>query len=345
MPAEPRRYRGLIIGLGNVARTAHLPGFRRGPSPLDRLDIVGAVDASVPAGQVVDGLEVVPSRAAIDRFGPIDFVDICTPTATHLELTLWALEQGYHVLCEKPVAIAADDARTIAEAARRAGRVVMPCHQYRFNPAWRQVRAWLDGGAIGHWSLAEFTVYRLHADRGADPTPVPWRATRAGGLGGVLLDHGTHLIYEVLDVAGPPGAIQGWTTRLRHADYDVEDTAHLVMRYPDRLAVLFLTWAAHHRETRIRFVGDRGTISWAGGRLLLAADGAVESLDFTAQLDKASYRHWFADLFTDFAHRLDTGDGDGPLEDIERVATVLEAGYGRSRLRHRVRARARGAAA
>lgn len=326
MPADRRRYRGVVIGLGSVARTAHLPGFLRGPSPRDRIEIVGAVEAS-PSGGAVDGLEVVTDRADIDRFGPIDFVDICTPTATHLELTLWALDRGYHVICEKPVAIRRRDARRIAARARQASRIVMPCHQYRFNPAWRQVRRWLDEGAIGAWSLAEFTVYRLQADRGADATPVPWRATRAGGLGGVLLDHGTHLIYELLDVAGPPAEVQGWTTRVRHADYDVEDTAQLVMRYPDRLAVLFLTWAAHHRETRIRFVGERGTISWEGGLLRLATGDRHESLDFSIQLDKASYRDWFADLFVDFVDRIDRNDAAGPLADLQRVASILEAGY------------------
>lgn len=331
MSPEPRRYRGVIIGFGNVARTAHLPGFLRGPDPASRIHIVGAVDAAAvnaarPSG-FIDGIPVVADLAAIDDLGPIDFVDICTPTATHVELTLWALERGYHVICEKPVAIRAADAKQIADAAQRAGRVVVPCHQYRFNPAWRQVKRWLDDGAIGAWSLAEFQVYRLQADRGASTEGLPWRASRLASQGGVLLDHGTHLIYKILDVAGPPSAIRAWTTRVRHHDYEVEDTAQLILSFPDRLAVLFLTWAARHRETRIRFVGTAGTITWEGGVLELVRGGQVERMDFTAQLDKASYRHWFADLFQEFVTALDTGHGNRFLDDILQVAAVLEAGY------------------
>ena len=325
MPPETAPYRGVIIGLGNVARTAHLPGMRRTPSPGTRLQIVGAVDPN--PGVELPGLSVVSTLADIEAFGPIDFVDICTQPASHVDLVLWAVERGLHVICEKPVAIRGADARRITDAARRGRRVVMPCHQYRFNPAWHQVRQWLDQGAIGHWSLAEFQVYRLQADRGLDPASVPWRGRRRDSLGGVLLDHGTHLIYQLLDVAGAPTSVRGWTTTLRHLEYDVEDTAQLVFAFPDRLATVFLTWAARHRETRLRFVGDQGTITWEGGQLQLVAKGTTETLDFSSALDKSAYQYWFADLFEAFVSALDQHAGDGFLDDIGQVAAVLEAAY------------------
>src|SRR5256884_4413104 len=46
----------------------------------------------------------------------------------------------------------------------------------------------------------------------------------AAGRGGVLLDHGTHLVYQLLDIAGMPASVSAWTGRLRHARYEVEDT-------------------------------------------------------------------------------------------------------------------------
>jgi len=238
-----------------------------------------------------------------------------------------ALSQGYHVLCEKPVAVTRAEAATLATAARRAGRVVMPCHQYRYNPVWQRVKRWLDEGVIGRWHLAEFHVYRLKADQGADTSAVPWRGRRADGRGGVLLDHGTHLIYELLDVAGPPSAVRTWTGRLQHGDYDVEDTAQLLFEYPNRLAVMFLTWAARIRETGIRFIGDKGSISWSGGVLTLEVGGREESFDYSAELDKASYANWFAGLFGEFAATMDAADGARHLNDIAQVAAVLESAY------------------
>jgi predicted dehydrogenase len=319
-------YRGIVVGLGGIARSAHLPAFQGDPGVASRLRIVGIMDES-PDATPVDGIPLVRSREQLADLGPIDFVDVCTPTASHLDLSLWGLSRGYHVLCEKPVATTRAEAAELAAAAGRAGRVVVPCHQYRFNPVWRRVRRWLDDGLIGRWYLAEFRVYRVAADPGVDRASVPWRGQRATGRGGVVLDHGTHLIYELLDVAGPPSSVRAWTGRLRHGEYDVEDTAQLLFEYPDRMATMLLTWAARRRENEIRFIGERGSITWSGGLLTLERDGHVESFDHTAELDKASYAKWFAGLFQDFAVAMDSGDCTRHVADIAQVAAVLEAAY------------------
>ena len=322
-PASPeRRFRGALIGLGGIAHQSHLPALRLPAA--SRLEIVAAVD-SAPGVVPLPGIPLFSDLSGLAGLD-VDFVDICTPTASHLELTLRALDQGLHVLCEKPVALSPEEAERIRCAARAANRVVMPCHQYRFNPVWRKVRRWLEEDAIGPWYLAEFDVYRLMADPGAGRSDAPWRGRAAEARGGVLLDHGTHLIYQLLDVAGPPSSVRGWAGRLRHAAYDVEDTAHLLLEFPGRLAKMFLTWAAHHRENRIRFIGPRGTIAWTGGQLTLEQDGTTETLDHSAELRKEAYAAWFADLFGAFARAMDAVDHE-PLNDIARVADVLEAAY------------------
>jgi predicted dehydrogenase len=299
---------------------AHLPAFQQ---LADRLQIVAAVDPD-PAARALDGVPLLRDRAMLDDFGPIDFVDICTPTTSHLPLALWALDAGYHVVCEKPVALDVGQARVLGDAARRAGRVVVPCHQYRFNPAWLQMGAWLRSGAIGRWHLAELSVYRQAADPGS-ARGAPWRTM--GGEGGILLDHGTHLLYSIVDLAGIPSHVRCWTGRLRHHTYAVEDTVQLTLEYPDRLATLFLTWAATHRENRVRFIGDEGVIDWQGGILRLERGGHVESHDFSVQLDKQSYAGWFAALFATFADAIDRGAAPEALADVTRVASVLEAAF------------------
>lgn len=316
-------YRGALLGLGGVARQSHLPAFQQVTDPAHRLRLVATVDSQA-AG--LRGLPHFPDRRMLAGF-PINFVDICTPTATHVDLTLWALASGYNVLCEKPVALTSEDVARIRTAAG-TDRVVMPCHQYRFNPAWIQLRRWLEEGAIGAWHLAEFQVYRLAADAGAGSPSDPWRGRRSQAGGGILLDHGTHLIYQLLDVAGVPRSVQAWTGRLRHREYDVEDSAHLVLEYDGRLATFFLTWAGDRRETRIRFIGSEGSIEWSGGRLTLAGRHGPLELDFTPELDKANYYRWFARLFQEFGERIARRDGQPPLEDIARVTRVLESAYG-----------------
>ena len=336
MPRAPEaRYRGVIFGAGGVARRAHLPAFLDDPRVRARIKIVGVVDAAedVPP---IEGVPLLRTTDALASLGPVDFVDVCTPTATHLDLVLWALEHGYHVLCEKPVALDAAAAGRIARAATAAGRVIVPCHQYRFNPAWQQVKEWLCAGRIGRWHMAEIEVHRAAADAGFHTGGVPWRGTFREAHGGVLLDHGTHLIYQLRDVAGAPRAVSAWIGQLLHHDYDVEDTAHLLLEFPDRVATVLLTWAGRGRENRMRFTGPQGIIEWVGSELRLDADDATERLDVTAQLDKAAYPGWFARLFLDFAAALDAGAAPHALEDIAAVASVLEAAYAAARSGARV---------
>jgi len=98
---------------------------------------------------------------------------------------------------------------------------------------------------------------------------------------------------------------------------------------------MFFTWAARSRENRIRFVGDAGSIEWAGGELRLERGGQVERHDFSAELEKTAYHRWFACLFEAFVAALDRGDaataGRPFLEDIRGVAGVVEDAYAAAR--------------
>jgi UDP-N-acetylglucosamine 3-dehydrogenase len=318
----PGPLRGVIVGLGAVARAAHLPAYRD-PRVADRLEIVAAIDP-VRLASPDPGLPIFDRREALAGVGRLDFLDICTPPAAHLELAIWALERGLHVICEKPVAVTQAEAQRLGDAARAADRVVMACHQHRHSPAWSTLRGWITSGKIGHFHLAEIRVHRPRADPGIAAAAVPWRGRAVESRGGVLLDHGPHVLAELLTIAGPPLTVRAWTGRLLHRDYDVEDTAHVLLGWADRSAAISLTWAAQHRATEARFVGDRGTITWLDGTLRCDAEGRAEIVDVTRAIDKAAYPGWFAELFLDFVTAIDAGDIDGPLDEIEAVAELLE---------------------
>jgi predicted dehydrogenase len=327
-----RPYRGALLGLGDIARYGHLPAFLEDPLLRRRVRIVAGVDKTPKGAEEDDplrhaGIPRLTSREELVTLGELDFVDICTPTSAHLELALWALGRGYHVLCEKPVALDAAEARLLADASRRAGRLLVPCHQYRFNPVWQQITAWLQDDVIGRWHLAELAVYRPRADPGIQRGGLPWRGRRTESRGGVLVDHGTHWLYLLLELAGPPAAVQAWSGRLAHPAYDVEDTVQLSLEYHGRLVTLFLTWAGGSRESRVRFIGERGTIEWVGGELRLETRALSQRLDLSTQLAKSAYPGWFAQLFQSFVAALDAG-GPAPFEgEVARVAELIETIY------------------
>src|SRR3989440_5614072 len=96
------------------------------------------------------GIEHVESdwRALVER-DDVDLVSIVTPVVTHCEMTLAALHRGKAVLCEKPMAMNADEARRMTERAQEAGVLALIDHELRFLPGRLKMLELLHGGEIG----------------------------------------------------------------------------------------------------------------------------------------------------------------------------------------------------
>src|SRR3989304_3609386 len=120
--------RGAIVGLGNVAVHAHLPGW----AGRDDVEIVAATDADrarraeleapPPAARRDD-----PAHDLLARERP-DFLDICTPPGTHAALIQGALRRGAHVLCEKPLVASLEELGPVRRLASGTGRGPRPAH-------------------------------------------------------------------------------------------------------------------------------------------------------------------------------------------------------------------------
>ena len=83
--------------------------------------------------------------------GRIDFVDITTPLLRpRRDRHHAALDRGLHELCEKPLTTTTAEARALLDHARRAKRVLFPCHNYKHAPVIKTVRGILDAGTIGN---------------------------------------------------------------------------------------------------------------------------------------------------------------------------------------------------
>ncbi|MBM6593165.1 Gfo/Idh/MocA family protein [Microvirga pudoricolor] len=79
----------------------------------------------------------------------IDAIYNPLPNHLHADLTIWALEAGKHVLCEKPIALDASEARAIEAAQTRTGLLVAEAFMVRFHPQWRKVREIVESGRVG----------------------------------------------------------------------------------------------------------------------------------------------------------------------------------------------------
>lgn len=137
----------------------------------------------------------------------IDIVDIVTPTDSHAEIALAALQNGKHVICEKPLALNVKQAQAMFTAAQKAKVVHMVCHNYRRVPAIALAKKMISEGALGR--IFHYRA-RYAQDRLIDPDfPLDWRLQKETSGSGVhadinshIIDLGRHLVGEFQEVCG-----------------------------------------------------------------------------------------------------------------------------------------------
>ena len=268
----------------------------------------------------------------------IDIVDIATPNNTHPEIAIAALEAGKHVICEKPLARSPEEARTMYEAARKAGVVNMVAFNYRRTPAVALARKLIDEGAIG--DILNFRGTYLQ-DWSADPnSPLSWRFQKMiagsgalGDIGSHVLDLARYLVGEVVAVNAvlqtyiPERPIQsGAVDQLAAAEkrsgvptaaVDVDDEVMALLRFANgAVGSLEATRNAYGRNNFLTFEihGRMGSIHFNYERrdelqVFLASDPA----------DRRGFRR----IYTGPAHPY--GDGLWPIP-------ALGIGYGETKI-------------
>jgi predicted dehydrogenase len=137
-----------IVGAG-FARTTQIPGFQN----CQGARVVAITSRHRERAESVAtefGIEHVTDdwKELVAR-DDVDLVSVVTPPATHLEITLAALDRGKAVLCEKPMALDAAEAKRMTDRAREAGVLALIDHELRFLNSRRKMRAMLHSGAIG----------------------------------------------------------------------------------------------------------------------------------------------------------------------------------------------------
>ncbi|GAB5405272.1 MAG: Gfo/Idh/MocA family oxidoreductase [Aureliella sp.] len=140
--------RGVAIGAGYFSHF-HYDAWTR----IDGAEIVALCDrefakATEVAGQFAIARVFDDYRRMLDEVQP-DFVDIITRPDTHLEIVGEAVERGIPIICQKPLAPTADEARKIVEVADRAGVPLMVHENFRFQPWYRFIKQVFDSGRIG----------------------------------------------------------------------------------------------------------------------------------------------------------------------------------------------------
>jgi predicted dehydrogenase len=265
MSDSEKRLRVGVIGLG-IGRT-HIEGWRQHP----QVDVVAIADADAARLQAVgDKFDIAARYASAEAMlaeGRLDAVSVCTPNKFHKELTLAALDAGCHVLCEKPMAMNAEEGRGMLTAAKRTGRRLMINFSFRFSAASRGLKAQVESGMFGEFYFGRTAWHR----RRGMPGFGGWFGTKALSGGGPLIDLGVHRLDLALWLMGYPKP--AWVLGSTHDPiardlaaksnkaFDVEDLAAALIRFENGATlILEASWAANIQEAELmetRLLGTR----------------------------------------------------------------------------------------
>lgn len=253
-----------IVGLGFIS-AAHLDGY-----------------AKRPEVEVVAFCDIIPERAekAAAKYGTanakvyteykkmfaeekLDAVSVCTENCLHAEITIAALNAGFHVFCEKPMAVTGAEADAMVAAAKKNGKKLSVGYQMRFSHESQLLRSEVVNGRLGKIYYAEATTLRR---RGVPTWGVFLNKAKQGG--GPLIDIGTHLVdltlWTMNDYSPVVSAIGrtydeliplGGFNNGGHWDIDkfeVEDSAYgTVTLASGAMLVVKTAWAVNNKEMNL----------------------------------------------------------------------------------------------
>ncbi|SFE74684.1 Predicted dehydrogenase [Paenibacillus catalpae] len=180
-----------IIGCGAIAFGKHLPNL----SKQKAVAITAFADiVTEKARQAAEKFGTTDAKVYSDyrellADSSIDVVHVCTANDAHAEISIAALEAGKHVMCEKPMAKTAADARRMVEAAKRTGKKLTIGFNNRFRPDSQFLKQVCDNGDLGDIYFAKAHALRR---RGVPTWGVFLDKDKQGG--GPLIDIGTHAL-------------------------------------------------------------------------------------------------------------------------------------------------------
>jgi len=285
--SKSRPVRVAIIGTGLMAHT-HVRLFRqvRGCFLAAACDIDRArVDTFCREHHIPAAFTSVADLLAKSH---CDAVSIVAPDAQHAPLALQCLRAGKHVLCEKPLALNATDARRMATAARRAGVVHLVNFSYRNWPCLHAAAELVHRGRLGDLRHVEANYLQswLLQDTWGDWRKTPgflWRLSSRHGSKGVLGDIGVHIVDFATYPAGPIKKVfaqlqvyaKAPRNRIGPYRFDANDSAVLNVEFANGA------------------LGTIHTTRWAGGhvnRLYLKISGTLGSLEIDSERSTTSVR-------------------------------------------------------
>ena len=252
-----------VVGVGGMG-SAHAKAL----NDIEEAELTCVCDIDEPTANAVAAEHSVPGfpdHLSLINSGLADAVIIATPHYFHPPIAIDAMQNGLHVLSEKPIGVTVGAADKMIQTAKESGKVFVVMYQSRTRPDYQAAHKLVEEGRLGelYRTCLIFPDFRSQAYYES----ATWRATWRGEGGGVMLNQAPHPIDLFTWLGGMPSRVTAKTVTRRH-DIEVEDEASALLEYPNG-ATGFLHASVNEvpGSLLMEFAGEQGKLSFRDGQL------------------------------------------------------------------------------
>jgi len=213
--------------------------------------------------------ELIEAESRLPADQRPDFLTIATPNHTHFEIAAAALQAGFHVVCEKPMTIDAEQALQLARLVEQTGAVFVVAHGYSGYPLVRQAREMIAAGELGQIHAVRVTYLQgglWGIQPGQPPARGAWKADPAkAGPSGAMADIGTHAFHLLRFTTDLTPLEISATLANIHPARPLDDYGHAVLRCAGgALATISVSQVTHGRlnDLTLEVDGSRASLVW-----------------------------------------------------------------------------------
>jgi predicted dehydrogenase len=194
----------------------------------------------------------------------VNVVSICSPNGLHAQHSIQSLKAGFHVLCEKPMAINVNDCGEMIKTAEQANKRLFAIKQNRFNPPVEAVKKLIDEGRLGKIYSVQLSCFW---NRNADYYANSWKGTKNLD-GGTLYTQFSHFVDLLYWMIGDVKDVEAYTSNYAHQDtIEFEDTGVVILKFQNG-AIGTINYSVNsygkNMEGSLTIFGEKGTVKIGG---------------------------------------------------------------------------------
>jgi len=263
-----------IVGVGSIGKR-HIAVLDADPN----CEIVGICD--LDESKLSEQAELYHVKAFTDYKTMLaeidaDVINVVTPHALHTAMSIEALDRGFHVLVEKPMALTSEDCQKMIDAAERNNKKLWVVKQNRYNVPIRLAKDAIDKGRLGKIFMIKCDILWNRYQGYYDDSP--WRG-KLEEEGGALFTQASHFVDLLVWWCGDVTDVRGYMETQNHS-IQTEDSGAAVLNF-DSGTIGSLVWTTcvynKNYEGSITIVGEKGTIKIGGKYLNLIEYWDVEA--------------------------------------------------------------------